>query len=625
VFTLPTVNDSSVMQPVIDKQIIVSDHVVTMVFTDLVNSTAVKKYLKGNDITTRNRLYFDTILKPHRQRVEANLVAYGGRVVKTEGDAYFVVFANASQAAQWAVALQISHACEPIDTPLGPLQVRIGMHTGSPLPDGDDFIGEEVDYAARVSSLANGGQILLSEVTTDLISEAGMTDLTIVSRGHHYLKGIGKAPIFELLYLNKKQQPRKKPKSWKSGGLQLLASLTGAGVAMGIGLTGMLQPLELKTFDHLMQIRPQPEQPDPRLLMITITGEDVQAQSSVQRQGLSLSNAKLAQLLEKLAQYQPRVIGLDLYRDFPVDPQYGDLVNRLRQDKGLITVCKVGDTTDNPGIAPPPDIPPDTLPQRVGFSDVMLDPDGIVRRHLLGLAPPEQSECQISNSLSLVLALRYLEDEGITAQLTANNDLQIGQVVFPTLKRNSGGYQNIDAGGYQMLLNYRVKGSVESIAPTYTLKEVLEENKLTPELVKDRIVLIGTVDKTFHDFHATPYNQSNRPETAGVFLQAQMTSQIISAVKNGRPLLVWWSQWAEYLWIGGWSLMAGWVSWRCRSPLFLGVAVAGMLSLLYACSYVIFIQGIWVSTIPSAIAIVVTSGMVRVYSSHPGLKYWMLY
>ena len=613
------------MQPVIDKQVVVSDHVVTMVFTDLVNSTAVKKYLKGNDITTRNRLYFDTILKPHRQRVEANLVAYGGRVVKTEGDAYFVVFANASQAAQWAVALHISHTCEPIDTPLGPLQVRIGMHTGSPLPDGDDFIGEEVDYAARVSSLAHGGQILLSEVTTDLIDDAGLTNLTIVSRGNHYLKGIGKAPIFELLYLNKKQRSRKKPKSWKSRGLQLLASLTGASMAIGVSLTGMLQPLELKAFDHFMQIRPQQESPDPRLLMITITGGDVQAQSSAQRQGLSLSNTKLAQLLEKLAQYQPRVIGLDLYRDFPVEPQYRDLANRLRQDNRLITVCKVGDTTDNPGIPPPPDIPPDSLPERVGFSDVMLDPDGVVRRHLLGLAPPEQSECQISNSLSLVMALRYLEEEGFTAQLTSNNDLQIGQVVFPTLKNNSGGYQNIDAGGYQMLLNYRARGSVESIARTYTLKEVLEENILTPELVKDRIVFIGTVDKTFHDIHATPYNQSRRPEAAGVFLQAQMTSQIISAVKNGRPLLVWWPQWAEYLWLGAWSLVAGLVSWRFRSPLLLGLAVAGMLSVLYGCSYVIFLQGVWVPVIPSAMAIIVTSGMVSVYFSHPSLKYWMLY
>jgi CHASE2 domain-containing sensor protein len=387
----------------------------------------------------------------------------------------------------------------------------------------------------------------------------------------------------------------------------------------------MLQPLELKAFDHFMQIRPQPERPDPRLLMITITGDDVQSQSSAQRQGLSLSNAKLAQLLDKLAQYQPRVIGLDLYRDFPVDPQYSELAKRLRQDKRLITVCKVGDTTDNPGIPPPPDISPDTLPERVGFSDVMLDPDGVVRRHLLGLEPPKQSECQISNSLSLVLALRYLEDEGITAQLTQNNDLQIGQVVFPILKSNSGGYQNIDAGGYQMLLNYRVRGSVESIAPTYTLKEVLEENKLTSELVKDRIVFIGTVDKTFHDIHATPYNHSNRPEAAGVFLQAQMTSQIISAVKDERPLLVWWSQWAEYLWLGAWSLVAGWVSWRFRSPLLLGVAVAGMLSVLYGCSYVILIQGVWVPMMPSAIAIVVTSGMVRVYSSYPGLKYWMLY
>lgn len=178
-----------------------------MVFTDLVNSTAVKKHLEGSDISARNRIYRDTILMPHRQRIEANLAAYGGRVVNTEGDAYFLVFPQAALAAQWASTVQISHTSDPIPTPLGSLQVRIGMHTGSPLPDGDDFIGQEVDYAARVAALAKGGQILLSEVTAVFVRNAHIAGFRLHSHGDRNLKGIGEVPIFELLYDNKEPQP----------------------------------------------------------------------------------------------------------------------------------------------------------------------------------------------------------------------------------------------------------------------------------------------------------------------------------------------------------------------------------------------------------------------------------
>ncbi len=184
-----------------------SENTITMVFTDLVSSTAIKKHLEGSDITARNRTYFDTILKPHRQRVATTLAEYGGRAVKTEGDAYFLVFVNPVQAAQWAVALQISHSQNPIATPLGALQVKIGIHTGAPLPDGDDFIGQEVDCAARVGAIATGGQILLSEVTAAFVRAADVAGLRLHNHSDRDLKGIGRVPIFELLYADKPPQP----------------------------------------------------------------------------------------------------------------------------------------------------------------------------------------------------------------------------------------------------------------------------------------------------------------------------------------------------------------------------------------------------------------------------------
>ncbi|HEV3167296.1 MAG TPA: tetratricopeptide repeat protein [Isosphaeraceae bacterium] len=175
---------------------------ITMVFTDLVNSTAVKSQLAGGDITARNQAYLDTILTPHREHVESLLDTHRGRVVKTEGDAYFLVFDDAAQAAKWALAAQQKHRDHPIATPLGPLQVKIGMHTGSPLADpkdAGDFIGREVDYAARVAALASGGQIVASEATAALVRAADIAGLALHAHGERELKGIGCVPIFELV------------------------------------------------------------------------------------------------------------------------------------------------------------------------------------------------------------------------------------------------------------------------------------------------------------------------------------------------------------------------------------------------------------------------------------------
>lgn len=188
-----------------------AENMVALVFTDLVNSTAIKNHLAGSSIRERNEAYRDNILLPHRQRVTASLSQYEGRVVEEIGDAFFLVFPNAILAAQWAVGVQNIHISEPISTPLGNLCVRIGMHIGAPLVDGDQFIGQEVDYAARVSALAMGEQILLSENAAAFVRSAEIKGITLYSHGEMYLKGIGfgAVPIFELLYAERSPIPLK--------------------------------------------------------------------------------------------------------------------------------------------------------------------------------------------------------------------------------------------------------------------------------------------------------------------------------------------------------------------------------------------------------------------------------
>lgn len=196
-----------------------SDQVIAMMFTDLVSSTAIKLKLPGADINTNNRLYRDTILMPHRQRVLEIIKVYDGRKVETIGDAFFLVFPNPVDAVECAVAIQLSHISAPIPTPVGPLQVTIGIHTGSPIADDDRFIGHEVDYAARIAALTSAGQILLSEVTAVLVLQGHISGLTLHRHEDRDLKGIGPVPIFELLYNNKQPQPLKdrlKPQEYKN-------------------------------------------------------------------------------------------------------------------------------------------------------------------------------------------------------------------------------------------------------------------------------------------------------------------------------------------------------------------------------------------------------------------------
>ncbi|MFB2880058.1 COP23 domain-containing protein [Floridanema aerugineum] len=186
-----------------------SENMVVMVFTDLVNSTAIIKQLYHGDTIARDRTYHETILKPHRQRVENTIGKYGGRKVDTQGDSYFLVFTNPIEAVRWAVEIQTSHSSDPIITPLGSLLVRIGMHVGSPLSQDDNLVGYDIHYASRVGALATGGQILLSEAMAALVRAASINNCRLHYHGERDLKDIGKESIFEFLYAEKQPQPLK--------------------------------------------------------------------------------------------------------------------------------------------------------------------------------------------------------------------------------------------------------------------------------------------------------------------------------------------------------------------------------------------------------------------------------
>jgi CHASE2 domain-containing sensor protein len=384
----------------------------------------------------------------------------------------------------------------------------------------------------------------------------------------------------------------------------LLASMAVTALVIGVRYLGILQLLELQAFDHLLRLRPN-EPPEPRLVMVTVTENDLQLPQQQERKG-SLSDLALNQLLQKLEHYQPRVIGLDIYRDFAAQK---DLAARMWQTENLVVPCKISDATvGDLGVAPPPEVPID----RQGFSDFLTDPDGVLRRQLLITGSDPASPCTTPYAFSIQLAFRYLAAQGILAKYTADGVLQFGRTAIKPLKPRTGGYQTVDLWAYQLFLNYRSPGgSPQNIAAQVSLKQILS-GQVNPDAFKDRIVLIGTTANSFQDFWLTPYssNQNYGQQLPGVMAQAQMASQILSAVLDKRPLVWAFPFWGDMLWVFGWSVVGGMLAIQLR-PLHLGLAVIGGGICLYGLSYGLLLQsGCWVPLVPAVLALVATSGSV---------------
>jgi CHASE2 domain-containing sensor protein len=379
------------------------------------------------------------------------------------------------------------------------------------------------------------------------------------------------------------------------------ASLVITSLVVGVRYLGMLQGWELQAFDQLQQLRPN-EKPDSRLLVVTITEEDVQSQSQEKPQG-SLSDESLLKLLKKLEAYQPQAIGLDIYRDRIVKPELPELAKHLYNSKHLSAVCRVSDRqSEHPGIKPPPEI----TPERLGFSDLVIDPDNIVRRHLLALTPPPSSPCKAQYAFSVQVALRYLAAHNISLKFTSDGAWKLGNSTFKPLTAHTSGYQNIDASGHQILLNYRKERSLQKFVPQVTLTEVLA-GKINPITVKNKIVLIGTTAESFQDYSATPYitNEGAIEKIPGVILQAQMISQLLSAALDRRSLIWTWSIWQETIWIWGWSLTGSLLAWYIRPLLSLGIVTSIAIASLYGVCLVVLIHySAWIPLIPSAIAFI---------------------
>ncbi|RYG63459.1 adenylate/guanylate cyclase domain-containing protein, partial [bacterium] len=172
--------------------------IITSMFTDMVESTRIKGLIEGETSARRDHFFRVNIKEPHDDVVLACVRESGGYVVNPTGDGFCITFVDAEEAVLCALRIQRHLEAHPIKTPLGDLQIRIGLHTGIAGPTGDDYIASTVDKTARVQGKAGGGQVFVSHQTQVLVSDRTQ-GVRFEPRGVFDLKGLQSEELYEAI------------------------------------------------------------------------------------------------------------------------------------------------------------------------------------------------------------------------------------------------------------------------------------------------------------------------------------------------------------------------------------------------------------------------------------------
>ncbi|WP_233787436.1 CHASE2 domain-containing protein [Dulcicalothrix desertica] len=374
---------------------------------------------------------------------------------------------------------------------------------------------------------------------------------------------------------------------------------------ISLQLTGALQFMECAMLDQWFAARPQ-EPIDSRIVIVTIDENDISRFKS-----WPIDDRTLAKLLNKIKQQQPAVIGLDLYRNLPVEPGHQELLDIYESTPNLIGIQKILSNNNGPVVEPPPVL---ATRDQIAACDLVLESDGKVRRYLLAVR--DKSKTKTYLTLGAKLALTYLEKQNIKQIHDGQKQaLKLGKAKFVPMEDSEGGFVRVDVGGYQILANFR---NSHSSVTKIRLLDVLE-NRVPPNLMTGKVVLVGSVAESLSERFYTPFTRDVNTAWSGVELHADLTSQILSAALDDRQLLRGISEQLGWLWILFWSSVGATIGWgvkirlnryyfkkhrlsevvtQCSSLVFtISILLPGaILSLLFS-TYSLFLSGWWVNVV----------------------------
>ena len=368
---------------------------------------------------------------------------------------------------------------------------------------------------------------------------------------------------------------------------------------LALRASGALQGLELDAYDHFTRQVWRGPAEDPRVALVVVTEDDIQ-----RRGEWPLSDATLAQVLDALAAVQARAVALDIYRDIPVPPGSDELDAALRRSPRLAVPSLYPDAGEQ-GVAPPAAL---AGTDQVGFNNVIPDPDGISRRALLFM--PGRNG--VGTALSLVSALFYLGDEaGLGADPERPDLPRLGVTTLEPLSSDFGGYRGVDAGGFQIPLDFR--GAARAY-PTATLEEVLSPGG-APDRLRDRLIFVGVAAPSVRDPFHLPIEREGGSERPGVELHADIASDLLRLAKGEQAPLRASSGLADVALVVLAALAGASAALWTRSArtLFASSALVG--AGLWLLGREALAAGVWVAVVPPALSWTASVGTVSTWLS----------
>ncbi len=379
----------------------------------------------------------------------------------------------------------------------------------------------------------------------------------------------------------------------------LLIGIAVSGVVLLVRAVGLLEPAELALHDAWLRARATtPSSPIP-VAVVAFDERDVHAF------GWPVPDATLATVLEGIAAHGPRAIGLDFYRDLPVPPGTAVFEAVLRSHSEIVAVTRFGAGAAG-GVPPPPAV---AGTERVGFSDVLPDPGGVVRRALLFLDDGET----VGIALAMRLALLGLAPEGLTLVPDPDHPdrARLGAATLAPVEPGDGPYVAADAAGFQLLLDHR---RPPSAVPVHAVRDLLA-GRVGVEALRDRVVVVGSIAESTPDLFFSPFSHAGGRDRLlpGVVLHALVVDQLLRLARGDARAWRLPSPYLESAWIACWGIAGALVAAYASSARRLAVAAALGLAAILGVTYAAFAVDTWLPVLPAGLAWLAAPAVLTVH------------
>jgi adenylate cyclase len=386
---------------------------------------------------------------------------------------------------------------------------------------------------------------------------------------------------------------------------------TGLPIATGSALavlllqsSGLLQLLEWAVLDSRLRLEP-PRSRVPEIVLVTIDDQDIREIGQ-----WPLADRSLAQILTKIQAQKPRVVGLNLYRDLPVGEGQAELNAAVRSMPHLVGIYRE--------VMPGPR--PDHLNtiQTLAASDLVVDGDGKVRRGLLSLYSENRD---LVFTLGTQLALDYLAQEGIRATPLGRSTsdrprtVQLGRAQIVPLQSQDGGYAGVDVGGFQLLLRHAYgAGAMRRVSARSIVR-----GEIAPDLLRDRLVIVGSTAESINDRFYTPLTTSTATRVSSMEVQANIALNLIDAARGLTPMRGVAEPWRG-LWILVWAAIGTAIGGQIRTWRLSVLQSSLALGLLVLVSHGLFALGWWMALVAPALALAIAATLSRSYATWTSLR-----